>query len=107
MKARKIKAIHIRAKEWFDKFYGNSYFSARITVELRNGDDIDLVLPFQYGYGQHYQDVAHKKIQEELSCLKGSWLYALCQKNNIKLHSTKIENCLKRDVKEWGMVSKN
>ena len=49
-----IKYI-ITARKWFDKINGNTYFSLKIT-------DINNVVllndPFQYGYGEHYKDVA-------------------------------------------------
>ena len=31
-----VKSISVVAKEWFDKVNGNSYFSARIEVEMKN-----------------------------------------------------------------------
>lgn len=45
-----MQSIFIEAREWFDKTGGNSYFSARISV------DGELVgyLPFQYGYESQY-----------------------------------------------------
>jgi hypothetical protein len=51
-----MQSIFIEAREWYDKTGGNSYFSARISV------DGELVghLPLQYGYGSAYEYEATK-----------------------------------------------
>lgn len=51
-----MQSIFIEAREWFDKTGGNSYFSARISV------DGELVgyLPLQYGYESAYEYEATK-----------------------------------------------
>ena len=36
----------IEARTWFDKTYGNTYYSLRIT-----GEGLDLVVPMTYGHG--------------------------------------------------------
>ena len=48
------RSVFIEGREWFDRTYGNSYFSARIWVD---GKWI-ATLPFQYGYGDHFKSVA-------------------------------------------------
>lgn len=82
------------AKEWFDKVNGNSYFSVQIK-NLENGEII--YIPYQYGYGNHYQDEVKKLLN-----LNG---YNSCKHKNeliLPIEFIKIENCLKRDVKAWG-----
>jgi len=54
MKERKIKFTAI-AKKWHDKVNGNTYHSVRI---IRNKDGKILACPFQYGYGDQYQQTA-------------------------------------------------
>lgn len=44
----KIRAV---IRRWFDKVNGNSYFSARVTVECTDGRERSFLVPFQYGYG--------------------------------------------------------
>ena len=44
------RSVFIEGREWFDKTYGNSYFSARVWVD----GVVVATLPFQYGYGDHY-----------------------------------------------------
>jgi len=36
----------LEARTWFDKTYGNTYYSLRIT-----GEGLDLVVPMTYGHG--------------------------------------------------------
>lgn len=59
-KAKVNRSIFIEAREWTDTTYGNSYFSARIWVD----GEIVSVLPFQYGYGDHYKTMAHQELIE-------------------------------------------
>lgn len=55
------RSLFIEGREWFDKTYGNSYFSARIWVD----GEIVGVLPFQYGYGHQYEYEAQKWLFSE------------------------------------------
>lgn len=52
--ASKIRFV-ARACRWFDKVNGNTYHSVRIT---RATDGAVLVVPFQYGYREHYRQSA-------------------------------------------------
>lgn len=47
MEFEKVESVFIEGRSWFDKTFGNSYWSARIWV---NGRVIGQ-LPFSYGYG--------------------------------------------------------
>ena len=62
MTTRNIKLITLDAREWFDKVNGNSYFTCDITI---NGELIH-TLPMQYGYGNHYEDVALQWLKENI-----------------------------------------
>jgi len=115
----KIKTIDIIAREWFDRVNGNSYFSAQITLNYGMKDATLIKVPFQYGYGTHYETVCkstlikkgylkpvsvpHKDsiFKQEIpnSLMRISWD---CMKHNIILRSSKVENCLKVDVKRFG-----
>lgn len=104
-----IKTIDIQAKEWFDRANGNSYFSARVTLNYGLPDEKTICLPFQYGYGDHFNDVAGRELlrlglvpltQYGNGSVESLWRY--CRENGIVLRSNKQEKCLKRDVKGWG-----
>lgn len=101
----KINTIDIQAKEWFDKVNGNSYFSATIAINYGTKTEKTYYLPFQYGYGDHYIDMANQYLINE-KIIKGkryengsySPLWQYCKNNKIILRTSKKENCKKRDV---------
>ena len=90
IKRKKIRYIAV-IKEWRDKLYGNTYFSANI-------DDLEkdktYKIPFQYGYGDQSEYVIKKAlgIKDKIG-----------EKSIIK--SIKIENCPKKEVKQHGQGS--
>ena len=96
----KIKTIDVNAKEWFDKVNGNSYFSGVITTNFGMDDVKEYKMPFQYGYGEHYVDMAkcqlteHNRISPNL--MQPLWDY--CEKNDIILRTNIRRGCKKRDL---------
>ena len=95
----RLHTIEVIAKEWFDKSAGNSYFSARITLN----DKHVIKLPFQYGYGSQFEYAATDALGPYLGLnLNNRSLFRLCQENEVKLYTRMIEDCKKKDVKEWG-----
>ena len=85
------------AKEWRDKVYGNSYFSARIENTVENKV---YALPFQYGYGDQYRYEAVKKLQEE-----GEIVLNYRCLSDLPIKFIKIPNCKKRDTVAYGKFS--
>ena len=96
----KVKTIDIQAKEWFDKVNGNSYFSAVAWVNFRMKSEKEVTLPFQYGYGDHYIDMAKEALEKagHIKPEKRQALWRYCEENNIILRTTKRENCKKREL---------
>ena len=99
-----IKTIDVNAKEWFDKINGNSYFSGTITINYGMEDAKILEMPFQYGYGDHYIDMAHQQLIKEGVIngerhTNGSWgyLWQYCQDNNIILRNSIQRGCKKEN----------
>ena len=98
----KIKTIDVNAKEWFDRVNGNSYFSADITVNFGMKTEKHFTLPFQYGYGNHYEHQAFKELQKQ-GLVKPEdertsyWGYY--RDHGIIYRHSKRENCLKRELK--------
>ncbi len=102
-------SINIVAKEWFDKVNGNSYFSARIQI---NGKTV-LACPFQYGYGDHYEDIAMNdlfdagfapdRIKHENGIVEH--LFRYCSRHGITYTRNKEDKQLQRDVKAWGNLT--
>ena len=54
--------VKINIRRWFDKTYGNSYWSAAVTVPLCN-DKLEFSMPMEYGYGgQAVPDVVRELV---------------------------------------------
>lgn len=102
----KIKTIDITAKEWFDKVNGNSYFSARCTINYGMEDEKIVIAHFQYGYGDMYlQAIKEELVKFDLIVAdKYIQLPTFCREKGIIIRYNKIENCKQRDVKEWGTI---
>ena len=90
------KTIDVQGKEWFDKTYGNSYFSAVVTLDYLLPSQKTIVLPFQYGYGDSYQQAAAEALG-----LKAPLSYS-AREAGIILRANIERGCLQRDVKRWG-----
>ena len=95
-----MKTLDIQAKEWFDKANGNSYFSGTVTTDFGTDKEKSYRLPFQYGYGDHYIDMAKELLEKNdvIKVKEREQLWTYCQENDIILRTSKQENCLKRDL---------
>ncbi len=56
-----LNNLHISARRWFQKTYGNTYHSVRI---FANGEEI-ANLPYQYGYGEQWLQTALDYLREK------------------------------------------
>lgn len=45
-----METLHISGKRWFQKTYGNTYFSAKAWID----GELVAEIPYAYGYGDHY-----------------------------------------------------
>ena len=96
----KTKTIEIRAKEWFDKVNGNSYFAGTITLNYGTETEETFLMPFQYGYGSQYEQEA-KAILTQFNKISTDYesLSNYCKRVGIELNSNIEIGCLKRDLK--------
>jgi hypothetical protein len=97
-----IKTIDVNAKEWFDKVNGNSYFAATITINYGMDDEETINLPFQYGYGDHYRDMAFEELKKAgyfANVPDNESYWRVYKENNIIARHSKQENCKKRDLR--------
>ena len=92
----KIRTIDIHAKEWFDKLYGNSYFSGHVTVNYGMPDAFYIDFPFQYGSGDHYVTVAMKLVRAIYPKLPKYDYEA--RSSGIPIRAFKQTNCRKKDL---------
>lgn len=100
MPKMKIKTIDINAFEWFDRVNGNSYFAGTVCINFGTKTEKTFTMPFQYGYGDHYRDMALKLLQENNLLTDVNRLWDLRDKGVI-LRYNKVENCKKRELKEF------
>jgi hypothetical protein len=92
----KILTLDINAKEWFDKVNGNSYFSADIVVNYGMNESQTFKLPFQYGYGDHYQYMAIEELKKQ-GLTDKKYLHDL-RDNGIIVRTNMQRNCRKKDL---------
>lgn len=91
-----VKTIDVNANEWWDRVNGNSYFSASVTVNFGMPDSYRFLLPFQYGYGDHYLGVTRDALQFLGVKIDGA-LWTV-KDAGIILRTNKVEGCKKRDL---------
>ena len=99
MEKQITKSVFVEAREWFDKSGGNSYFSARISIDGR----VVHALPFQYGYESQYEHEASKWLmQEGYLTFAPSPIWNLKQLG-IDVYTVKY-SAKKADTKRWGKI---
>lgn len=91
-----FKTIDIQANEWFDKINGNSYFDCTVTVDYQLPTQRVFKLPFQYGYGSHYETQAMKVIKKEFPTMPHTFWEL--REIGVVIRSNKRENCKKREL---------
>jgi hypothetical protein len=102
MTENKISDIVIYGRRWFQKTYGNTYFSA---VGIIDGE-VKVKIEFEYGYGDHYVDQITALLEKEgylpgfIHHNNGStermWNY--CQRNGIKFIYSATDVGRKKDL---------
>lgn len=98
MKNLNVKTIDIQAKEWFDKVNGNSYFSAKVTVNYGMENEKSFTLPFQYGYGSQYEQESFSELKKQ-GFIDNSSTITL-REQGIIVRSNIQRGCLKRELKQ-------
>lgn len=55
-----IEQVHVTARRWFQKSYGNTYHSCVVSVLLKGAQSWETIgsVDFEYGYGQQYDQTA-------------------------------------------------
>lgn len=101
MTAIKVKEIHIEGRRWFQKTYGNTYNTTKTLVVFSDGTTKEFFTPMEYGYGDHYKDIAIKNLVNEkiLPKLDNDRFYywADFQELKIELYYNAID-CLKKEL---------
>ena len=101
MRKFKVRTVDVTAYEWFDRVNGNSYFAGRVTINFGMKGEQTFIMPFQYGYGDHYRweafDLLVKRgvIPQEFGRVN-PWVYY--DNHGVIARHTKHEGCKKRDL---------
>jgi hypothetical protein len=96
----KLKTIRIETLYWFDRVYGNSYYSAQVTVNWGMNDEASFCVPFRYGN----PDSVSIEIIGALCARYNikNWSWAKLDDLGIKKYTGRPTKALQRDVKAFG-----
>lgn len=83
-----IVRIRIDARRWQNS-YGNTMFTARMFVELRDGDDFHVTLK-DYGYGEQYIWCCRRELAERgyITAADSNHLSSWCRDNKVDFDYT-------------------
>ena len=101
MRKPKFKTVDVTALEWFDRANGNSYFAAEVVTDYGTKKRKRFIIPFQYGYGDHYTYCAMEFLYEKgLIPNDPQLVTALWQlrDHGVIVRTVKHERCLKREL---------
>ena len=96
-----MKSIDVNHLYWFDRINGNTYFACEVTVDLNQPTEQRFNLPFQYGYGNHFEAIVKEELVKRGLIPAGDpWVYIgrWCRENGVEYRETS-RKALKREVK--------
>ncbi len=95
----KIKTIDLQTKEWFDRTYGNTYFSALVTINFGLATEKRIKLPFQYGDSSLAEQVTMADlVSKKIIKTNTRSLTMYCRENKIILRKSKQTGLRKKDL---------
>ena len=94
---KKINAIIINGRRWFDKINGNTYHTASANVIFADGSDRSFSIQYQYGYGDQYLQSAWDAIKKA-KLVTGEIPWQYCRDNKIKLITNVSDVARKKDL---------
>ena len=97
--------INLTIGQWFDRTYGNTYTGGKMLVCFDDGSSEYVNIPFQYGYGQYWNQAALERYLEVIEGRKRDrkdlpYLTSYCRDRNIVVHYHVIEGMKKKELKE-------
>ena len=54
MKNKIIKSVNVEARRWFQKSYGNTYHTVKLSVKTADDECLEIHSKIHYGYGDHF-----------------------------------------------------
>lgn len=106
-KTKNISAIQLLAKRWFQKSYGNTYHSIKLSIIYKDGSTEQLQSGKHYGYGDQWNQTAldlfakHFDIdvpKYENGQKKFSYLTTLCRELLIPIQSEALDVSREKDL---------
>lgn len=99
-----IVSIDIQAREYFHKSAGNTYFSCRVVVDAGRKTEKLILIPFEYGYDNSYQDSVFRALKEAklIPADIDMSLSRYCRENAINLFYNKEVGYTEKQVKEFA-----
>jgi len=96
----RLQTIRIETKYWFDRTFGNSYYSSQVTLNWGMDDEASFCVPFHYGN----PDSASYDIIGALCARYNikNWSWAKLHELGIKKYTGRPIKALQRDVKAFG-----
>lgn len=97
--------INLTIGQWFDRTYGNTYTGGKMLVCFDDGSSESINIPFQYGYGQYWNQAALERYLEVVEGRRRDrsdppYLTSYCRHRNIAVYSHVMEGMKKRDLME-------
>lgn len=88
--------IDIIGKRWFQKSYGNTYFSSKVYID----GHLVAELKKQYGYDDHYIFESHKILSELTQGVipENVALWRYCRDNKVILNTSVVDVSRQRDL---------
>lgn len=103
----KPDTIHVEGRRWFDQVNGNTYHSARVTLD----GVLQIAVPFQYGYDEQYLQSALEALDEigyvkrvRYSSGGEETLKRICEDSGIAFSHNVIDVRTQQEVKEFGLL---
>ncbi len=99
--------LAVQGMEWFDSVNGNSYCSVRVHWE----DELIAVAPFQYGYGDFYEQAASEELTDWFESMGIDSVYSngmtrplwqIAQDAGFRLDTHIATGRGRREVEAWG-----
>jgi len=102
MTKKELKTLDVEAFEHFDKANGNSYFSARLTLNSGLENEETHLIPFQYGYGSQFETEAAnvlRKLFPRTKWAKRKQPLWMLRYDRVKVNTSKVEGLSERKCK--------
>ena len=95
-----MKTLDFNHLYWFDRINGNTYFACEVTVDYQLPTESNFVIPFTYGYGEHYKTVVKKELVKRGFIPEGTdyvYIDRYCRENGIAYYEMS-RKALKREL---------